>query len=379
VSNSGRISLNEQINDEAARWFVELRSGDIDARGRLAFDAWVRASPEHLRAFIEIAGLWRYAADLDLRGRFSIEALIADVADEGNVLSMPTRSGPAATSAPPPARTIPRLRRYMSFRVTAAAGVLLLVTASLVAWSLMAGRQVYATQVGEERTLRLADGSMLTLNSRSRVRVEFTKSTRSVDLLDGEALFHVAKNAARPFIVRAEGAFVRVIGTEFDVDKRSSGTVVTVVEGRVAVVAKSVDAAHPGALGAGSADPQESSSPTGGQESAPDERPQAVILSAGEQIKVVIGALAQPVRTDITSAVAWTRGRVILDSATLVEIADEFNRYSERKLTTEDHGDRPLRLSGVFSTDPHFLIDYLRERPDIRVTVTETEIRIVRE
>ncbi|MDB6012140.1 MAG: anti-FecI sigma factor, FecR [Gammaproteobacteria bacterium] len=362
MSNSGRISLNEQINDEAARWFVELRSGDIDARGRLAFDAWVRASPEHLRAFIEIAGLWRYAADLDLRGRFSIEALVADVADEGNVLSMPTRSGPAATSAPPPARTIPRLRRYMSFRVTAAAGVLLLVTASLVAWSLMAGRQVYATQVGEERTLRLADGSMLTLNSRSRVRVEFTKSTRTVDLLDGEALFHVAKNATRPFIVRAEGAFVRVIGTEFDVDKRSSGTVVTVVEGRVAVVANSVDAGHPR-----------------GQESTPDESPQAVILSAGEQIKVAIGALAQPVRTDITSAVAWTRGRVILDSATLVEIADEFNRYSERKLTTEDHGERPLRLSGVFSTDPRFLIDYLRERPDIRVTVTETEIRIVRE
>ena len=89
--------------------------------------------------------------------------------------------------------------------------------------------------------------------------------------------------------------------------------------------------------------------------------------------------VTQPMRTDITSAVAWTRGRVILDSATLVEIADEFNRYSERKLTTEDHGERPLRLSGVFSTDPHFLIDYLRERPDIRVTVTETEIRIVRE
>ena len=376
MSNSGRISLNEQINDEAARWFVELRSGDCDARGRLAFDAWVRASPEHLRAFIEIAGLWRYAADVDLRGRFSIEALIADVADEGNVLSMPTRSGPAATSGPSPARTIPRLRRYMSFRVAAAAGALLLVTASLVAWSLMAGGQVYATQVGEERTLRLADGSMLTLNSRSRVRVEFTKSARMVDLLDGETLFHVAKNPARPFIVRAEGAFVRVIGTEFDVDKRSSGTVVTVVEGRVAVVANSVQAGHPGSLGVGSAEPQESSSPTGGQDTG---RHQAVILSAGEQIKVAIGALTQPIRTDTTSAVAWTRGRVILDSATLVEIADEFNRYSERKLTAEDHGERPLRLSGVFSTDPHFLIDYLRERPDIRVTMTETEIRIVRE
>ncbi len=363
MSNAGRTSLNEQINDEAARWFVELRSGDIDARGRLAFDAWVRASPEHLRAFIEIAGLWRYAADVDLGGRFSVEALIADVADESNVLAMPaTRSGAAGTSAPHPARMIPRSRRYMSFRVTAAAGALLLVAALLVAWSLMAGHQVYATQVGEQRTVRLADGSMLTLNSRSRVRVEFTKSARSVELLDGETLFHVAKNQARPFIVRARGTSVRVMGTEFDVDKRSSSTVVTVVEGRVAVVANSGQAGYPGE-----------------QEPTRDQNSRAIILSAGEQIKVATGRLAQPMRMDITSAVAWTRGRVILDSATLVEIADEFNRYSERKLIAVDHGEYPLRLSGVFSTDPDFLIDYLRERPDIRVTVSETEIRIVRE
>jgi len=233
--------------------------------------------------------------------------------------------------------------------------------------------------VGEERSVRLADGSMLTLNSRSRVRIEFTKSARTVDLLEGEALFHVAKNPARPFIVRADGTFVRVIGTEFDVNKRNSGTVVTVVEGRVAVVPDPAQARHSGSTAVRSADPEESRSPAAGQVPAHDEKNQTVILSAGEQIKVAIGAAPQPTRTDLTSAMAWTRGRVILDSATLEEIADEFNRYSERRLTTEDHGETPLRLSGVFSTDPDFLIDYLRERPDIRVTVTETEIRIVRE
>ena len=140
--------------------------------------------------------------------------------------------------------------------------------------------------------------------------------------------------------------------------------------------------AHPGRSGraaAGTANPQPSSSRVDGQLTASQQSDQGFVLSAGEQIKVALGPMAPPVRPDITSVVAWTRGRVILESATLGEIADEFNRYSDRKLTTEDHGETPLRLSGVFATDPDFLIGYLRELPGVRVTVTETEIRIVRE
>ena len=337
--------MNRQINEEAARWFVEFRSGEIDDAGRRAFDAWMRASPEHLRAFIEIAALWDHSAALDTHGRYSVEELIASAREVTNVIPLPRTLRPARSSA--------RRRIWL-----AAASVLVLIAGSLVTWSVLRERQTYRTEVGEQRSLRLTDGSTVTLNSRSRARIGFDDSTRAVELLEGEALFRVAPDASRPFVVRAEGTVVRAVGTAFDVDKRSRGTVVTVLEGRVAVLTAGGPAgrrAIPALLA----------------------RDRAVQLSAGEELDTA-AETTQPTRTNVGSATAWMQGRVILQSATLEEVAERFNRYSQRRLVTEDHGQAAFRLSGAFSTDPDFLIQYLRERPDIQVRESATEIRIIR-
>jgi transmembrane sensor len=356
VTGTDRIGFNRQVNEEASYWFVEFRSGDIDAAGRRAFDAWVRASPEHLRAFIEVAALWDHPAALDPGRRFSVETLIASVREAGNVIPL---SRPAE-----PARPCARKRGWI--RVMAAA--VLLFIGSLIAWSMFYEQQTYSTQVGEQRSLRLRDGSLVTLNSRSRARIEFTDKARVVDLLQGEALFHVAKDTSRPFVVRAEGTLVRAVGTEFDVKRRNRGTVVTVVEGRVAISMTSA----PGDTGLPSRADSGSPVATDGTQGG------AVYLSAGEQLDVAGSLTHPPARTNVSSATAWMQGKVILQSATLEEVAEEFNRYSTRRLTAEDRGSTPFRLSGVFSTDPDFLIRYLHERPDIQVRENATEIHIVR-
>lgn len=366
MNPEARIKLNHQISEEAAEWLVEFRSGDIDAEGRRAFDAWVRASPEHLRAFIEMAALWREAGSVDAERAVSIDDLMARAATESNIVIVggrePASDTPSINEAhglPPSLGRAPvRSRRIRRF-AAAAALVLALVGTALFFKTAFHKEPVYTTDVGEQRTMRLTDGSTVTLNSRSRLRVVFTETERGVDLLEGQALFQVAKNAAKPFVVHSDGTAIRALGTQFDVNRDQSRTIVTVVEGSVAV-SDVIGETRRAAVQRNDSD-----------------RP--ILLSAGEQLNVIEGAgLAQPVHANVSSATAWTQGQLVLESASLEQVADQFNRYSARKLVAADHGATPLRLSGVFATDPDFLIRYLRARSDIVIHETSTEIDIVR-
>jgi transmembrane sensor len=214
--------------------------------------------------------------------------------------------------------------------------------------------------------LRLDDGSTVELNSRSRIRIRFSTAERRVELLSGQALFRVAKDHARPFIVRSDETQVKAVGTQFDVNRKRHATVVTVVEGQVAVSAPAPAPASPLAAARTSS------------QGPKDDEPPPLLLKAGEQVMLVPHAAPRPIRTNVSAVTAWTQHQLVFESAPLAEVAEEFSRYSARLLITEDQGHPQLRLSGVFTTDPDFLIRYLRERPDITIRETETEVRITR-
>ena len=232
------------------------------------------------------------------------------------------------------------------------------------------------TDIGEQRTIRLPDDSIVDLNARSRIRVRFSKVARTVELMDGQALFHVAKDPHRPFIVRSDSMAVRAVGTEFDVYRKGSGMVVTVVEGRVAVI--------PTAVGA---DPTEHSSGTpsvsvashSGQHSEGPAAGEAVFLSAGEQLTVTAATASTPHRTDVGAATAWLQRRLIFEDTPLAEVAEEFNRYSVLRLVIDDPELAHKPISGVYSSsDPSALIGFLRAQPTLRVIETDREIRVTR-
>ena len=204
--------------------------------------------------------------------------------------------------------------------------------------------------IGEQRTIQLADGSTVELNARSRVEVRLTDRRRDVALIEGQALFRVAKDKHRPFVVRAGDAQVRAVGTEFDVYRKQTETVVTVVEGRVETYEES------GSAGAA-----------------------AIVLSAGEQLTVQAHTVTKPMRADTVAATAWVQKRLMFEETPLSEVAEEFNRYNRRPLAIDDRELQKLKISGVYSsTDPTSLINFLRNQTSIRVIETENQVRVVR-
>jgi transmembrane sensor len=396
MEGHARSKMNTQIYEEACTWFVEARGGELDHSGRRELNRWLRKSPEHLSAYLEIAAIWNEGSKLDPANKLVADALIRDALEAGddNVVSLPraitgeiapdlsrgTTSGtrPTDVSTTPTGRSSSKVgvagfQQWRRLAIAATIAILALLGGMLTMHELSA--PIYATALGEQRSIEFADGSSVELNSRSRIRVKYSKQERDVELMEGQALFHVAHDTGRPFIVAVGATRVRAVGTQFDVYKKSSATVVSVVEGRVAVYATERNAA---------AVPRSrpASPPSEEEPVAPGVTPEtgsSFLLAAGEQLTVTSGSAQKTASPDISSATAWTRAEIVFDSATLSDVAEEFNRYNERQLIIEDPDLLDFHISGTFSSaDPESLIRFLRQRPGVRVTETGGQIRVSR-
>lgn len=336
---------NAQIIDEAAEWFVEFSSGDDDARSRRAFDAWLRKSPEHVRAYLEMLPLWQDAAAVDPNRLDSTDTLVELAKASGSVVPLTPWAADRAR------------RAHRGGRLLMAASVLFacVLTAALV-WFQVVQRGTYETDVGEQRAVSLPDGSIVEINARSRIRVRFADTRRDVYLLQGQALFKVQKDAARPFVVHSGATRIRAVGTQFDVNRSQQGTIVTVLEGRVAVIS---DHAQEEVLSSSAAPPAN------------------VLVSAGEQATVENSAVPLAIPVNVEDATAWRERRLVFSATPLPVVAEQFNRYNERRLLILDRRLDRFLVNGTFSsTDPASLVRFLRAQPDLRVDETNEEIRI---
>ena len=361
--NTGQSTsrLNTQILEEAAEWFVEFSTGDVDTQVRQRFDVWLRISPEHVRAYLELLPVWEDAA-LPRPGQdTSPERLIALAHDAGNIVPLETRAAVGGRTRHAEPGELPR--GIASLRRVAVAAAILMVVAGLAAWLAIYRPPTYTADVGEQRSITLADGSTVELNARSRVRVRFSDRERDVDLLEGQALFHVARDPTRPFIVNSNETRVRAVGTQFDVYRKKTGTTVTVLEGRVAVLTEKGAGSESFVQGSASDAGTAAKTPSGA-------RPRTVFLSAGEQVTVSVADTAAlvPTHPNIAAATAWTQRRLVFNSASLTDVAEEFNRYNVRQLVIRAPELAHLRINGVFSsTEPAPLLRFLREQPGVRV------------
>ena len=217
----------------------------------------------------------------------------------------------------------------------------------------------FATRHGEQQTYRLADNSLLHLNTDSAVTVRYSQTQRLVWLTSGEADFEVTHEPKRAFRVLAGPAEVLDLGTKFNVRLRQDSTEVTVLEGRVAV--------EPSPMMA-----------EGTTASSDNHRPRFVQLGANQQIRVLRGEWpATPIAVDAQRAIAWLHRQIAFDHETLERVAAEFNRYAPKPVEITTPALRDLQVGGVFSTDdPEEFLAFLRSLKGVRVDVTATEIRV---
>lgn len=378
-------TLNLQIYQEACEWLISLRTSGPEATTRERFDAWLRKSPEHVRAFLEVSGTWEDIAQHDSARMVSAAAHIARARAEDTLIPLGAKQIRNST------RPSERLRGFSARKRTAfalAASIVLILVA--VGFRTYRDRGIYTTAVGEERTMPLSDGSVIELNADSRIRVSFFKNRREVDLLRGEALFKVVHDASRPFIVRSGTAIIHDLGTEFDVYRKTTGTTVTVIEGRVAVGSSAALPLRPsgGPSGtSGSTASTERSSSNRSRESSGllgsglvAARNEEVLVTAGEQVTVLHQAILQPINVNVASATAWTQRQLVFDSVPLSQVVRTFNRYNTRPLIIDDAQLKDFRVIGVFSsTDPSSLIRFLSAQAGISVVESADEVRITRE
>jgi transmembrane sensor len=338
----------KRVSSEAADWFTRLQAGEMERADRQQFVEWLRESSVHVTEMLRVAQIHGELKQFEHWARVSTGPKVAD----GNVVQLPTPSDETSrdsrtTTAPVSPRERPRL-----FAVAAA--IVLIVTAVVVLPKIRG--QVIETERGERREVVLSDGSILQVDPETRLRVKYADAVRQVFLERGRALFHVAKNAQRPFLVQADDTTVRAVGTVFGVEQQTQGIVVTVAEGKVAVNSLGF---HP------PPHPSAPSIPLRQLEkgaTATREGEGALFLTADQQVTVASSGAVEPVRkVDSHQALAWAEGRLIFQNDELGKVIAEFNRYNRVQLTVQDDALAAKTVSGVFNaSDPEAFIAFLQ-------------------
>ncbi|MDT9600261.1 FecR family protein [Sphingosinicella rhizophila] len=203
----------------------------------------------------------------------------------------------------------------------AAMAISFVLIAGLVGWQIDRGDPI-DTAVGEQRSVKLADGSVVTLNTATELSTHFSADRRLVRLDEGEASFDVAKDSLRPFIVEAGDARVVAVGTIFDVRYMQGVLAVTLAEGRVRVV---------------------------DTQSAEGNAPAEVDMKPGQRlVRLTTNAPARVAAVNLQNARAWRSGQVVFADTPLAAAVREMNRYTDSPIRIADDRIGSLRISGSF-------------------------------
>lgn len=309
--------VTPDIAAEAAVWIARLHGPDRSSLMECECLAWQARSEAHRVAFERCTDTWQDVAGTTLRDYATVAKFRADAKH----------------------RPLPNMWSHSAAGVALAGIAVVVMLVLMQPWP---ASDTYATNVGELRTVILEDGTRISLNTATRVRVALASSQRTVRVEEGEALFEVAKDARRPFVVHAADREVVALGTVFSVrltptsEIGSNALDVTLIEGQVSVRAGS-----------------------GASDKAAETR--TVLLKPGDRMRLsepgrraAAGAQRVTMQMDrprVDQLMAWRRSEAVFDDVPLSDAVAEMNRYSRQPIVlVGDDSSKGMRISGLFRT-----------------------------
>lgn len=270
----------EALKSEATAWLVRITSGDATTDDADALRRWRSISPDHNRAFEETALLWRTMGGTVARSRHGVSRR-----------SIVLTGGLAASAA--------------------AVGVGLSNLGYLPSFASLTSD--YSTGVGEQRTVDLPDGSRVTLDGDTALSLNYSSAERRLDLASGAAVFDVAGDAVRPFVVSAAAGVTTTFGRSFSVQHGSEDVVLECLDGLLDVRCRGT-----------------------------------VALRTGETISYSAAGLGDRSTLDLETASSWRMGLLIFNNRSLENVVADVNRHRRGKVIIASRRLRSRRVSGVF-------------------------------
>ncbi|GAB4520458.1 MAG: FecR domain-containing protein [Amphiplicatus sp.] len=326
-----KLTADSEITAEACAWVAQIESGDLSPADLLALREWINRSPAHAREIRTVAAL---------SGQLSVLTEMAEAHDAAAAIDSRLRRSAWR-------RTSPAL---------AALGLWIAVATGLIVMLFVRGGSlqeplVYATGVGEYRAAALEDGSVVRLNTDSRIEVDYQEARRRIRLVAGEALFEVASEPDRPFVVLSGDAAAEAVGTSFAVRLRDGAAELAVIEGAVAFYKVLASPAK----GPGS---RRDAPPA--QDADRTRTPPAVIVRAGQTLlssalpdDAGAPAPAAPLAIsprELQRRLSWTEGLFDFSETPLEDVVAEIARHNRVRIEFADDELRSLKFGGIFRT-----------------------------
>jgi transmembrane sensor len=319
------------IRAQAAVWVTDLHGPERSAALEAGLRRWLAEDPRHAHAFELATEAWQRSGNL--------------------AAHLPDAPRPSVPLSSPPRLRTTSVRTRFALAGAAALALLLAVTFYFLKDSSI------STGYAEQKTVDLADGTQVTLNANSRLRVNYTDRVRQITLTQGEVLFNVSKHQRRPFVVVIGNRKVIALGTSFEVrreDTAEPAFTVTLIEGRVAIESL----AAPNVL---SVEPGDA----------------ITLLSPGQRLRIAAKAPDTIDSPPIEKVTAWQHGQLIFEDTSIRGAAEEFNRYGKRRLAIDASVPDTIRVGGVFRIgDPDSFARAMANAYQLRILETTDEIKL---